>query len=181
MLFTSACALHLCPPHTHSLSQITLTVSVLIDLLRLQTRVHQATNTTLHVPVCACVSVCACLSAEYVKQQLQCVLIALLAFVYVLFFLPYGNDNNSQNAVLHSAHTPYQRETRSLALRLRSVDRSHSHSYQTRTDSLSPPTLVSCFVRSISVVFVQFSCLRAVFECATGLRKALLGRLFKLI
>lgn len=63
-LFTSACALHLCPSHTLSLplSQLTLTVSVLIDLLRLQPRVQQATNSTVHVPERECVFVCVCIS-----------------------------------------------------------------------------------------------------------------------
>lgn len=105
---------------------------------------------------------------------------ALLAFVYVLF-PPIWQPSTPK--MLCSTHTL---RTHSLShtchRRLRSVDRSHTrtraHSTWLSTPSLS---LWACPQLWFLASFAQcrlassFSCLRAVFECATGLRKALLA------
>lgn len=110
--------------------------------------------------MCLCARVCACLSAEYVKQQLQCVLIALLAFVYVLFFIPYGNNNNSQNVVLHSAHTRQTRERFALSccvfVQLIARIRARTGTQLELTLSLSPSNS-GFLLRSLN-----FCCLRSV-------------------
>jgi len=148
---------------------------VLIDLLRLQTTTRNNNNkTSLRMYLYVCVSI-----SLYAEQQLHCVLVALIAFVYVLF-PPIWQPPTPKMLCSTLCHCSTHSLTHLLSLSLTCSPTRCLHSLSELRRDAERPQLVS--LRSQSPTASSFSCLRAVFECATGLSwscaRCLFSRLF---
>lgn len=154
------------------------------SLICLGCRLQKAAATTTTNP-CMCVHVHTSLSVSSVCLSVcsmlnnNCnafLLLCLLLFMY--FFLPYGSRQLPKCCAPHTHMHSLTLTTEALAaVFVESIVRTRAHTRLDSRLSLSRPQLWflrASFAHSRRLAS-SFSCLRAVFECATGLRKALLA------